>query len=513
MKKKRQAGRQRHTNKPDSYLRSQRKALRKSRPLSPEAQASASVTSPLLTGNGVGQVPYDENLMERCRTQWQFGDWDRLAKLDREVLQHHPDRDKLALLAAAACLQTNDPATARQLIRLARTWGCSKQLISRVLISGVHNSLGCYAALSGQTSRAKRHFEGAIAIGSPGGEARLIAHARTERQLAQLGLIEKSAGRLQAQKVLVSAAAAARDAGRQPNGAPSPVYSHEGYEHYRTLSALPENKESPPFVMLDSKSLPRSGLHYLKNTFSSLLGENFSFCEWYQEPGCCKKMPCALTGFPQYCKQRQMSGLRLVKSHDLRLDDPVFEPMSSLRRVILIRSPLYSLTSWFALDQLHKHKPVLQRVGINMEKIWAAHEPEILTVAYRALDEAFQPPSVDMISAWLSEKAQYIAGFIEKWVRPALESHLPFTYVVRYEDINLFIATTLANLKAYLPIKTQILIDEFARNGTSRFLARQDPFVTPSEKLSAYLMDNADIFNNISRNIVNRSPMGVFDGI
>ena len=24
-------------------------------------------------------VPYDENLLERSRTQWQFGDWERLA--------------------------------------------------------------------------------------------------------------------------------------------------------------------------------------------------------------------------------------------------------------------------------------------------------------------------------------------------------------------------------------------------------------------------------------------------
>jgi hypothetical protein len=35
-------------------------------------------------------VPYDERLLERSRTQWQFGDWDSLVKLDRETLQHHP---------------------------------------------------------------------------------------------------------------------------------------------------------------------------------------------------------------------------------------------------------------------------------------------------------------------------------------------------------------------------------------------------------------------------------------
>jgi hypothetical protein len=31
-------------------------------------------------------VPFDENLLERSRTQWQFGDWASLATLDRDTL-------------------------------------------------------------------------------------------------------------------------------------------------------------------------------------------------------------------------------------------------------------------------------------------------------------------------------------------------------------------------------------------------------------------------------------------
>jgi len=42
-------------------------------------------------------VPCDENPLKRARTQWQFGDWQSLAQLDRATLQHHPDRAKLAL--------------------------------------------------------------------------------------------------------------------------------------------------------------------------------------------------------------------------------------------------------------------------------------------------------------------------------------------------------------------------------------------------------------------------------
>lgn len=75
---------------------------------------------------------HDGGLLECARTQWQFGDWESLTKLDRDILQHHPDRAKLALLAAAGRLQTNNDSDieTRQFIRLAQDWGVSNKLIS-----------------------------------------------------------------------------------------------------------------------------------------------------------------------------------------------------------------------------------------------------------------------------------------------------------------------------------------------------------------------------------------------
>ena len=132
--------------------------------------------------------PYDENLLERSRTQWQFGDWESLSKLERDTLQHHPDRAKLALMAAAGHLQQGSRETARQFTRLAQEWGCSKKLISQILISGVHNSLGRAAAVSGQTQRALQHFQWSIKAGAAHSEVRLLAQARVNHQLSQLGL-------------------------------------------------------------------------------------------------------------------------------------------------------------------------------------------------------------------------------------------------------------------------------------------------------------------------------------
>ncbi len=135
-----------------------------------------------------GLVPYDENLLERARTQWQFGDWASLIKLERETLQHHPDRAKLALLAAAGHMQQGEMSVARQFTRLAQDWGCSKKLVSQILIAGVHNSLGRAAAINGEGQRALQHFESAIAAGAPASEIRLLTQARLSEQLGQLGL-------------------------------------------------------------------------------------------------------------------------------------------------------------------------------------------------------------------------------------------------------------------------------------------------------------------------------------
>ena len=135
-------------------------------------------------------VPYDENLMERARTQWQFGDWQSLANLDRDSLQHHPDRAKLVLLAGAGRLQIGKANEARQYIRLAQDWGCSKKHISQVLISGVHNSIGMAAAMGAHQQRAALHFEKAISIGSPSSDIQLLTQARTTHQVGQLVQIE-----------------------------------------------------------------------------------------------------------------------------------------------------------------------------------------------------------------------------------------------------------------------------------------------------------------------------------
>ncbi len=135
-------------------------------------------------------VAYDENLLDRSRTQWQFGDWDSLTQLDRGTLQHHPDRAKLALLAAAGHQALGSASDARNFTRLALDWGCSKKMVSQILIAGVHNTLGRAAAVGNQANRALRHFTAAIETGAPASPASLLTPARARHQLELLGLVQ-----------------------------------------------------------------------------------------------------------------------------------------------------------------------------------------------------------------------------------------------------------------------------------------------------------------------------------
>lgn len=125
---------------------------------------------------------YDKDLFERARTQWQFGDWESLARIDQESLYHHPQRASLALLAAAGHQQTGNTEATREFTRLAKEWGASRKMISQVLIAGVYNTLGKASALCGQQQRAIGHFQESLRTAGDGGDVKLLTQARASWQ-------------------------------------------------------------------------------------------------------------------------------------------------------------------------------------------------------------------------------------------------------------------------------------------------------------------------------------------
>ena len=131
-------------------------------------------------------VPYDPELLDRARMQWQFGDWKSLTEIDINILEHHPERAKLALVVASAWQQLNDQAAARRYIKLAKEWGCDKKIMAQLLIAGVYNTLGRCAAIGGDESKAQAHFR--LAVKGGGGDERLASHARATHEIGQLQL-------------------------------------------------------------------------------------------------------------------------------------------------------------------------------------------------------------------------------------------------------------------------------------------------------------------------------------
>ena len=134
------------------------------------------------------ELPRGEQLLNRIVTQWQFGDWTKLAAFDPNDFAHHPHRAKLALFAAAGHQQLGHHDDTRRLVRQAHEWGCDRTLIGRVLISGVYNTLGRANALAGRQSRSRQCIETALAVGAPGQDLALLTPARIQHQFDGTGL-------------------------------------------------------------------------------------------------------------------------------------------------------------------------------------------------------------------------------------------------------------------------------------------------------------------------------------
>jgi len=132
-------------------------------------------------------ISVDKNLLEKSRSQWQFGDWDSLSQLNCDALRQHPDKANIALLVAAGKLQIGKVSEARDLLLLARDWGCDKRLIVKILAAGVYNSLGRAYLLTKNNDKSVKSFESSLAIGMPYVDIKLSTKARLSKQSLILG--------------------------------------------------------------------------------------------------------------------------------------------------------------------------------------------------------------------------------------------------------------------------------------------------------------------------------------
>jgi hypothetical protein len=129
--------------------------------------AEGSQTEGLVLGGAAAKVsvPFDENLLERTRTQWQFGAWASLAGMTQRQIQHHPDRANLALLAAARLQQLGQAEPAKTLTCHAIDRGWSPRLSAASHLRHAQHTRP--APTSGSTKTLLSNLSAAIFTGTP----------------------------------------------------------------------------------------------------------------------------------------------------------------------------------------------------------------------------------------------------------------------------------------------------------------------------------------------------------
>ncbi len=198
-------------------------------------------------------------------------------------------------------------------------------------------------------------------------------------------------------------------------------------------------------TLIESKSLPRTGHHYLKRLLEASHSQGFSYCEHYQEPGCCKQSPCRAEAYWSYARERGDDHLRLVKSHDYSLDDPIYAPPPGVVRLVQVRQPLHLLVSWLELHHLQINRELLEEHGIQPSRIYLYHEKALLDTAWRLIDVAGVSATMADAKDWLDTKSNYVIAFLNKWLPQCQPFPNPYsapvangTYLLRYEDLDIF---------------------------------------------------------------------------
>jgi hypothetical protein len=226
-----------------------------------------------------------------------------------------------------------------------------------------------------------------------------------------------------------------------PPPQPPPVGADGNAWHQLSINAAARAvAETPRLTLIESKSLPRTGHHHLRRLLLNARGEDFSYCERYQEPGCCQVMPCNAEPWWRHARTRGRDHVRLIKSHDYALDDATYPTPAGVVRLVQVRRPLPLLASWLELKQLNINREMLQEHGINPNRIYLYHEPALVESSWPLIDDFGITMSRQEAVVWLQGKVAYISGFLNKWL--PLASPLPHegapvrgTFVLRYEDL------------------------------------------------------------------------------
>lgn len=116
----------------------------------------------VIEGLGASE-PYDDGLVDRLRAEFLRGNWVELISVDIGIVEAHPQRVRIGLMLLAAYHAIGEPSKTRAVASLCLQWGASRDLVARILVAGVHNTIGRALVIQGGSGdRAFWHFANAV---------------------------------------------------------------------------------------------------------------------------------------------------------------------------------------------------------------------------------------------------------------------------------------------------------------------------------------------------------------
>ena len=272
------------------------------------------------------------------------------------------------------------------------------------------------------------------------------------------------------------------------------------WEMLRINSSLNVANPESTLLLIESRSLPRSGHHFLKNSLKRAFNGEFSYCEGYMEPGCCNSNPCEMRSYWNFARKRKLNHIRLVKSHDFNLTDLTFKPPIGMLRLIQVRKPLEVLVSWLELQQFSHNENLLNSQNIRLNRLYLYHEIQLKEEAWSIIDESGTVMDEEQTIKWLKEKANYIERFLKKWLPISIE----FPYGSRTICGNYVLPYThLANVHG---VARALTTEDIDTNCMPEFKNKSNILERPSSKITQLIGDHICTIQKLDQHIRENMP-------
>jgi hypothetical protein len=123
--------------------------------------------------------------MDLARGYWTFGEWHKLTQIDLKRLERNKDREKLALVIAAAHQQLGQHADAMEFINLAIEYGCNHTTALEMMLASAHTTMARIHAIKNDTDRTVEHIRSSIIFGAPGVDVHMLLDCKLPEESAR----------------------------------------------------------------------------------------------------------------------------------------------------------------------------------------------------------------------------------------------------------------------------------------------------------------------------------------